>query len=475
MTADPGSGRYLLYEIPAQTTLPQSLLGLTSAFLLAMLSGRALLVQWTKDYEAPGPSDIGGGAGDWDYGANATAVPHDERRSSLEEIFLDPGFWWSWDRFMGRWTGRFERAAAEIDIVVVNVSAEVEALACGDLRRWRVRDQFVKVAGAHYFAPALAVNARHADALFAQLPRDQLFAYLSNWLLRPVPTVMTAVHRFAERYFEDNYVIGLEMSLWQALGEWGTMTAAQQKRFFQEAADATYRATQALRGVMILVVTDDEEALRARLKGQPQDALGAAGIIAITGPRGTGTRRILTELQEVWLLGYADVCIVSPASPTGVVGHARTGRAPIVVAADGGAAHASAATQPCFADLAALRAASCFRPDMLAQLSIDPEVPCVDETGWRRRLGRQRGEGGGQGGLGAVPAGGGAESAVWAAGGAPWTAQLGSSAAHWRGGERAAEVLLPVSQWSGGCGGGGSGGGGSRRGVWAGSPESPWR
>lgn len=64
----------------------------------------------------------------------------------------------------------------------------------------------------------------------------------------------------------------------------------------------------------MLVVTDDEEALRSRLSDLGQDSLGAAGVVAITGPRGSGTTRILTELQQAWLLGYGDVSIVSPVS-----------------------------------------------------------------------------------------------------------------------------------------------------------------
>lgn len=69
-----------------------------------------------------------------------------------------------------------------------------------------------------------------------------------------------------------------------------------------------------LQGIVVLVVTDDEEALRSRLADLGQDSLGAAGVVAITGPRGYGTTRILTELQQAWLLGYGDVSIVSPVS-----------------------------------------------------------------------------------------------------------------------------------------------------------------
>lgn len=67
-------------------------------------------------------------------------------------------------------------------------------------------------------------------------------------------------------------------------------------------------------GIVVLVVTDDEEAVRSRLSDLGQDSLGAAGVVAITSPRGSGTTRILTELQQAWLLGYGDVSIVSPVS-----------------------------------------------------------------------------------------------------------------------------------------------------------------
>jgi len=65
---------------------------------------------------------------------------------------------------------------------------------------------------------------------------------------------------------------------------------------------------------VVLVATDDVEAVRAQLADLGQDSLGAAGVVAFTGPRGDGTVRILSELQQAWLLGYGDVSIVSPVS-----------------------------------------------------------------------------------------------------------------------------------------------------------------
>lgn len=67
------------------------------------------------------------------------------------------------------------------------------------------------------------------------------------------------------------------------------------------------------KGIVSLVVTDDEAALRERL-GSTEDSLGANGVMAILLSRGYGTTRIWTELQQAWLLGYADVCIVTPVS-----------------------------------------------------------------------------------------------------------------------------------------------------------------
>lgn len=62
----------------------------------------------------------------------------------------------------------------------------------------------------------------------------------------------------------------------------------------------------------MLIVADDETALSSQVTDFTEEKLEAAGVVAITGPRGYGTTRILTELQNVWLLGFGDVIIISP-------------------------------------------------------------------------------------------------------------------------------------------------------------------
>lgn len=65
-----------------------------------------------------------------------------------------------------------------------------------------------QIVNTDYFTPLLTVNQHASSKVLEEIPSVDTFASLSNWLLRPVPTVTAAVRRFKERYFEDNYVIG---------------------------------------------------------------------------------------------------------------------------------------------------------------------------------------------------------------------------------------------------------------------------
>lgn len=65
-----------------------------------------------------------------------------------------------------------------------------------------------QIINTEYFAPILTVNQHSSNKVLGEIPSVDTFASLSNWLMRPVPTVTAAVRRFKERYFEDNYVIG---------------------------------------------------------------------------------------------------------------------------------------------------------------------------------------------------------------------------------------------------------------------------
>eukprot|EP00752_Nemacystus_decipiens_P003326 g3077.t1 len=376
-TASPMDAKYVLYEMPGNTTLAQSLFGLTSTYLFALMSERVLLVQWTDDFEFQGSTYADGG-----NSTTADSSGGADRTSSLEETFLDPGFYWSWERFEDRWLNYFGYAEEDLVHTVVDVVENYNSLVCDDLNMFMEDTQFIKITNTEYFAPLLTVNQHASHTVLEEIPSVDTFASLSNWLMRPVPTVTTAVRRFRERYFEDNYVIVMEMDVLPETSGGSVMPAAQQQLFFREASDASYRArgnlTPEQQGIVVLVVTDDEEGLRTRLADLGQESLGAAGVFAITGPRGYGTTRILTELQQAWLLGYGDVSIVSPASAIGVLGHARMSLSPIVIV-DSNTAHQSTSSQPCLADVGRVQEASCFSSGMLSRLSYDPNIPCLGD------------------------------------------------------------------------------------------------
>lgn len=71
-----------------------------------------------------------------------------ERTSSLEEIFLDPGFFWSWARFEDRWTNYFGFSEDDLLPTNVNVIDHINILVCADLKSSFMKNtQFIKVRG----------------------------------------------------------------------------------------------------------------------------------------------------------------------------------------------------------------------------------------------------------------------------------------------------------------------------------------
>jgi len=174
--------------------------------------------------------------------------------------------------------------------------------------------------------------------------------------------------------------------VWEKNSAEGLMPLDHRAKFFASAQAAAAEASQQLHssadsdtnynGVILFIVTDDETILQESLEGVDQDALNAAAdVVAITSPKGEGTQRLLTELQQMWLLGFGDVILTTPGSARGVFGHARLGKNPMVVLGPQ-QSHVSTTNQPCLAQVGLLQQARCFQPSMLSLISYDPIVPC---------------------------------------------------------------------------------------------------
>jgi hypothetical protein len=57
-------------------------------------------------------------------------------------------------------------------------------------------------------------------------------------------------------------------------------------------------------------------------------------VVAILAASGDGAARVHLELQELWMLGLADVALTTPGSRMGIVGAARTHKQPLVVVSE---------------------------------------------------------------------------------------------------------------------------------------------
>ena len=193
--------------------------------------------------------------------------------------------------------------------------------------------------------PLIQMNPVYSDWLDRELTLTRSFADLFNFLLRPSPTVLESIERFNARYMDGNRVIGLEMSVDKSGGDWtgdDAMPDAQQNLFFSHASqllqggEDQIGAGSSSEGVVYVFVTDNHGQLQNKfeeLEASDNNAI-TAGLVAILAPSGDGVSRALLEIQELWLLGYAEYIMTTPGSRIGILGAARTHKAPLVVIDD---------------------------------------------------------------------------------------------------------------------------------------------
>lgn len=59
---------------------------------------------------------------------------------------MDPGFFWSWERFEDRWINHFGYSEDELTITRVNVMENYNSLVCSNLKKSFMQNrQFIKV------------------------------------------------------------------------------------------------------------------------------------------------------------------------------------------------------------------------------------------------------------------------------------------------------------------------------------------
>jgi hypothetical protein len=406
-----------------ETQVTDALLGLVSSFMLAIVTDRALLVQWTPEWKTPlDELSVITESSSWSDAAEASSFSSSPsavlgvvlpsspaflnnshvdraRRVSLGDVLSDPGFCWGYAATASKYQSQKKKAPA---LRYWNPLERIEALSCKDLKEalgtHSDRDKFIKVgmgaavdSSSSYFMPLIQVNPFYAAQLGGAFDGGLgwAFADLFNFLVRPVPEVLEAIERFKGRYLDGNSVFGLEMSVMPRRGIWageGTMPLEMQNMFFTTAShllthdDRLSGVDNDDQGVVFLLVTDNQGLVQSRFHElEAADQVKGAGVVAILTAAGDGKSRVHLELQELWMLGHSDVVIATPGSQVGIVGSARTHKAPLVVLDGedgGGQAHHSTAPYPCFANFGAVQHTRCFVPSMLSKLPPDSAVPC---------------------------------------------------------------------------------------------------
>lgn len=396
--------RFIVYEIPSNTSVAfDSFLGLVSTFVLAIVTDRALLLNFQT---------IG----------NSSMTTHVD----IGDMFTTPGFEWDWEAFLQA----NHLHPGELEMEHWDPMAHMEEITCSDLALLLEKKKFVKITSQDFFMPLVMVNAHYSQLLETKLGFRMAFADLLNFLLRPSKAVAESIRRFRRRYLDGNIVIGIELSVMPGRGVWegdGYMSDAQQNLFFSHAstslemmATAAKQAAKAKatpdvsvtgmgdsfstqsgssqggvdtieaggvqegvlldptteNGAVFLVVTDNEEQLHTKF--QELEAAGnviTAGIVAILSATGVGRTRAALEVQELWLLGYADIILTTPGSRLGITAAARAVLQPHVVV-DENTVRLSTAPYPCLASFGFIQHSSCFVPSMLSKYPPDSQVPC---------------------------------------------------------------------------------------------------
>lgn len=409
------SSGFVVYEMPANSTsVSDTFLGLISSFMLAIVTERALLIQWTETWKPELPPQA----------SMNTSKESKWRRLDLGDILLEPGFQWKWESFKKEYElhGKTIPKMTKWDPV-----RHIDQATCQDLKIVFGDQKFVKITSQQYFMPLLMVNPHYSKTLETALEYPMAFADMFNFLLRPTEKIRDSMERFRLRYLDGNTVVGIELMITPGGGQWngdGFMPDKQQDLFFTTAStlvkpdddgsnggvvddsidgqfgsDSSYGGSVSSGsgvglvpgnavgrsqtststkngGVVFLVVTDSQAQVQTNFQRlEASDQAVSAGIVAILSAIGEGKDRLMMELQQLWLLGYADVVLTTPGSRTGIVATSRTHKFPRVVL-DETLVHEASVAYPCLASFGDIQHATCFVPSMLTKIPPDSLVPC---------------------------------------------------------------------------------------------------
>jgi hypothetical protein len=207
------------------------LMAITSAFLLALLTKRGLLIDDAGFY------------------------------AQTSDLFLDPGF---------AWIATAEQMAVvmsdpmtlRIENPESGVWAETESLLCSDLHQRYSSHRHIDLSINQYFVPYLASNVHiRSDLLKIFRGAENLFFFSSHFLFRPIPLLQQQLGAFVEASFRGKFVVGLQVRSGQDFTS-NFMSSADWKLYFSCAWTLVAESVPR-EDVLLFVATDTDQGRKA--------------------------------------------------------------------------------------------------------------------------------------------------------------------------------------------------------------------
>lgn len=317
---DPQPKRYVLVDDEPEAGLGNKFEFMVSAFLFAILSKRALLIDWpeVKSFKHWNAEEIVG-------------LP------SMEQMLESPGFDWDLSHFDHRLHFSCPGRTKVYDDrrTCCFVSSANESLGCFDQPQYQGTEEMIQcrdfeynqaelviLHGWDYFVPNLALNPFYRDRIERLFPDGDIFKPLARFLLRPVASIQKTIDDFKSQHF-GNYTVGLQI---RQVGI--NKLNVTQERLFWEAALVSMQEKMLSLGTVRLNVkwflaTDTLQVRKSALDRFPNWIVFRDVRIARDDPQS-----VIDGLIDLWLLASCDDIVVSAASTYGKVAFGIMGRPP---------------------------------------------------------------------------------------------------------------------------------------------------
>ena len=336
------------------------LLAVVSAFLLAALTDRVFIVDWSR---------------------------HPEDQFDLEDVFDSPPINWSVSQ-LERHYGKEVILEAEGQVAnhitltqqFDSDRATYEALLCGSLERWHASNgsaQVLLVDSNQFFAPLLWHNPRMRTRLEAWgFSNGQLGVWVLRYLFHPVAAVREQMNEMKAQHWRP-YMIGVQLRTrdGHATSESITALAYRCALLLTDALPLSWK----LNGEVGWFLATDNEDTRAvgtailanysQSTGLPApDLVYASCTDALGGSQAVS--RMRCALLHMALLGEVDDVVLSKKSTFGDIGHVTSGLAPMVLTSQQTCVRQPVA-DPCFHHWHHVRKLECFAAATIRSASLE--------------------------------------------------------------------------------------------------------